>query len=293
MWTNEWTLCILQDKSRYFRSHKFVVASMMTSFEFLFTRSSISMEVFHYTWRAPKMSFFVVSHFRGWKQHRDLMATPVLKTRWRLHINDAEPSSNHYGDVIMGTIASQITSLAIVFSTVYFDADQRKHQGSASLAFVRGIHRRPVNSPHKWPVTRELFPFGDVIMFLTRIIQSIWDTVDTPSTNLEPRENSFGELTKCSETPHYTDVIMGAIASQIIPASRLFTQPFIQTQKNENINAPRHWPLCGEFTGDRQYRGKCFHLMSSLCIRNHDRLTFADAFVHPYSRKDNFISMVS
>ena len=42
--------------------------------------------------------------------------------------------------------------------------DQRKHQSSASLAFVRGIHRRPVNSPHKWPVTRKMFPFDDVIM---------------------------------------------------------------------------------------------------------------------------------
>ena len=47
----------------------------------------------------------------------------------------------HYGDVIMGAIASQITSLTIVYSTVYSDADQRKHQSAASLAFVRGIHR--------------------------------------------------------------------------------------------------------------------------------------------------------
>ena len=46
-----------------------------------------------------------------------------------------------------------------------FSADQRKYQNSASLAFVRGIHRRPVNSPHKWPVTRKMFPFDDVIMF--------------------------------------------------------------------------------------------------------------------------------
>ena len=46
---------------------------------------------------------------------------------------------NHYNDVIMGAIASQITSLTIVYSIVYSDADQRKHQSSASLAFVRGI----------------------------------------------------------------------------------------------------------------------------------------------------------
>ena len=73
-------------------------------------------------------------------------------------------NDNHYGDVIMGTMASQITSLTIVYSTVYSDADQRKHQSSASLAFVRGIHRGPVNSPYKWPVTRKMFPFDDVIM---------------------------------------------------------------------------------------------------------------------------------
>ena len=70
----------------------------------------------------------------------------------------------HYDDVIMGAMASQITSLTIVYSTVYSGADQSKHQSSASLAFVRGIHRWPVNSPHKWPVTRKMFPFDDVIM---------------------------------------------------------------------------------------------------------------------------------
>ena len=76
---------------------------------------------------------------------------------------------NHYGDVIMGTTSSRITSLTIVYSPVYSDADQRKHQSSASLAFVRGIHRGPVNSPHKWPVTRKMFPFDDVIMCRTRL----------------------------------------------------------------------------------------------------------------------------
>ena len=52
----------------------------------------------------------------------------------------------NYGDVIMGTMASQITSLVIVYSTVYSGADQRKHLSSASLAFVQGIHRRSANS---------------------------------------------------------------------------------------------------------------------------------------------------
>ena len=76
----------------------------------------------------------------------------------------------HYDDVIMGAIASQITSLTIVYSIVYSDADQRKHQSSASLAFVRGIHRGPVNSPHKWPVTRKMLPFDDVIMWVTVVV---------------------------------------------------------------------------------------------------------------------------
>ena len=73
----------------------------------------------------------------------------------------------HYNDVIMGAIVFQITSLAIIYSTVYSCADQRKHQSSASLAFVRGIHRWPVNSPHRWPVTRKIFPFDDFIWWHT------------------------------------------------------------------------------------------------------------------------------
>ena len=87
--------------------------------------------------------------------------------------------NRHYDDVIMSAIASQITSLTIVYSIVYSEADQRKHQGSASLAFVWGIHRGPVNSPHKWPVTRKMFPFDDVIMVRLAIwypiaLRSLW-----------------------------------------------------------------------------------------------------------------------
>ena len=66
--------------------------------------------------------------------------------------------------VIMSAIASQITGVSIMYSIVCSGADQRKHKSSASLAFVRGIHRWPVVSPHKGPVTRKMFPFDDVIM---------------------------------------------------------------------------------------------------------------------------------
>ena len=66
----------------------------------------------------------------------------------------------------MGTMASPITSLTIVYSTFIQAQIKKKHQSSVLLAFVRGIHRGPVNSPHKWPVTRKMFPFDDVIMSL-------------------------------------------------------------------------------------------------------------------------------
>ena len=60
------------------------------------------------------------------------------------HIMMVSPDHNkltHYSDVIMTSMATQITSLTIVYSAVYSSADQRKRQSSASLAFVRGIHR--------------------------------------------------------------------------------------------------------------------------------------------------------
>ena len=80
----------------------------------------------------------------------------------------------HYSDVIMGTMASQITNLTIVYSTIYSDTAQRKHQSSTSMAFVKGIHRRRVNSPHKRPVTRKMFPFDDIIM---NCVHNSWDVL--------------------------------------------------------------------------------------------------------------------
>ena len=66
----------------------------------------------------------------------------LLIVRWRLIALEGSRGINtvstHYNDVIMGTMASQITSLTIVYSTVYSDTDQRKHQSSASLAICAG-----------------------------------------------------------------------------------------------------------------------------------------------------------
>ena len=89
----------------------------------------------------------------------------------------------HYCDVTMSAIASQITSLTIVYFTIYSDADQRKHQSSVSLAFVRGIHGWPVNSLHKWPVTRKMFPFDDVIMHKITSCHYSHCVLQSPSTH--------------------------------------------------------------------------------------------------------------
>ena len=96
-----------------------------------------------------------------WAQYKFLSK----RLHWNLYIVvQTEICLFHYNDVIMSTMASQITSLTIVYSIVCSGTDQIIHQSSASLAFVRGIHRWQVNSPHKWPVTRKIFPFDDVIM---------------------------------------------------------------------------------------------------------------------------------
>ena len=91
----------------------------------------------------------------------------------------------HYSDVIMGAVASQITSLTMFYSTVYSGADKRKHQSSASLAFVPGIHWWPVNFPAQRPVTRKMFPFDDVIMSKPwrniRVVQ--WATLTSMSSH--------------------------------------------------------------------------------------------------------------
>ena len=97
----------------------------------------------------------------------------------------------HYNDVIMRSMASQITTLTIVCSTVYSGADKGKHPSSASLAFVRGFQRWPMNSPHKGPVTQKMFSFDDVIM-LTWLLLGLHTPSDihrTLSTQTTVRNN--------------------------------------------------------------------------------------------------------
>ena len=86
----------------------------------------------------------------------------------------------------MGAVASQIANITIVYSTVYSGAHQRKHQPSALLAFVWGVHRWPVNSPHKRPMTRKMFPFDDVIMNLLHSLVP----PSPPLAHIAPRPNT-------------------------------------------------------------------------------------------------------
>ena len=116
---------------------------------------------------------------------RDFLKTTLIKRHfvenicWFVVVNTvpvgglapspARPSADSLcSDVMMSALASQITSLAIVYLTVYLDADQRIHQSSALQAFVRGIHRWPVNFPYKGPITRKMCPFDGVIMVMTK-----------------------------------------------------------------------------------------------------------------------------
>ena len=142
----------------------------------------------------------------------------------------------------MDPMASQITSHTIVYSTIYPGANQRKHQSSASLVSVRAIHR---NSPHKWPVTRKMFPLDDVSMgdvlddckfwhMLKCTIYSVDGWVSWPLGSVITRRvppNIYNKHYAISEFPirsmiylcnshsawnyHYCDVIMGAMAYQI------------------------------------------------------------------------------
>ena len=96
----------------------------------------------------------------------DLFLDQDIESMCRANLSPSPPGSKYPALLWRhnGRDGVSITSLTIVYSTVYSGADQRKHQSSASLAFVRGTHQWPAGSPHKGPVTRKMFPFDDVFM---------------------------------------------------------------------------------------------------------------------------------
>ena len=115
---------------------------------------------------------FYVSGKRPMKNQTDIISQSLtweeIQISWvyKVCCLTLKKKIHHYDDVIMIPKESQITSLTIVYSTVYSGKDERKHQSSASLAFVRGIHRWPVISPHKGPVMQKMLPFDDIIIMM-------------------------------------------------------------------------------------------------------------------------------
>ena len=111
--------------------------------------------------KSPRWSWCrTISHFSHFNLH---VAMPLTINMWA-GANVGHTEAIHYSDVIMSAMVSQIAAVSIVYSTVCSGANKSKYQTSASLTFVRGIHRWPVNSRHKGPVTRKMFPFDDAIM---------------------------------------------------------------------------------------------------------------------------------
>ena len=102
----------------------------------------------------------------------------------------------HHSDVTMGAMASQITNVLVVYSTVYSGTDQRKYQGHALLAFAGGIDRWPVISPRKEPATRKMIPFNDAIMRRVNCINSFDPNYDHQRKIKAPRHwPLWGEFT--------------------------------------------------------------------------------------------------
>ena len=116
---------------------------------------------------AKCLPFCLITHWQ-WMSYQRTISLSTFVTRAFAVL--------HYSDVIMSGMASQISSLTIVYSTVHSSgADQRKHQSSVSQVFVRGIHPWPMNQPvtSEFPAQRasnaENFPFDDVIMNTFRL----------------------------------------------------------------------------------------------------------------------------
>ena len=103
----------------------------------------------------------ITDHFRWISSQRASNAKSFAVT-WRHHVK----TSLHYNDAIMGTVASQIISLTIVYSTVYSDADQRKHQKLRVTGLCAGNSPGTGEFPGQIASNAEMFPFDDVIMFV-------------------------------------------------------------------------------------------------------------------------------
>ena len=145
--------------------------------------------------------------------------------------------------ITLTTITSQITSLMVVYSAVYSGADQRKHQSSASLGLVRGIHRGPVNSSHKWPVTRKMFPFDDVIMqTIPRGRQHSGEIYRNLKILIHTNEST--DITHCND-------LAWALWRLKLLAFRLFVKHLVRVKNKGLVTAPHYGPFVSKFLGCR------------------------------------------
>ena len=150
--------------------------------------------------------------------------------------------ASYYNDVIMGAIASQITSLTIVYSIVYSDADQRKHQSSASLAFVTG----------EFPT--QMASYAENVSIWWRHHPKVWPLGTTPSQDWHIR---FIILW------HYSDVITDAMASQITGLTIVYSIVYSDADHRKHQSSAPLAFVC-EFPAQMASNTKkCFHLMTS------------------------------
>ena len=157
----EYVQSIFLIKSRHTSPH--------TEFAGVSVRSYVDLSPYCEIW-APLHELKLISSLWWINPTNSLLIWPqLIQMLCEQFADHPHAADTHHDDVIMIAMASQITSLTIVYSTLYLGTDERKHQSSASLAFVKGIHRWPVNSPHERPVARKMFPFDDVIMHRSSI----------------------------------------------------------------------------------------------------------------------------
>ena len=147
-----WVSCVYLPPTVTLRPYECHGVSSHRQLNYLFNRGSCYQQIWFHIWYADM-------------HETHLHNVNLLIHRLILHhhrkLLQRMPLLYHHNDVIIIAMASQITSLTVVYSNVYSSTDQRKHQSCASLALVRGIHRWAVNSS----VTRKMLPFDDVIMF--------------------------------------------------------------------------------------------------------------------------------
>ena len=164
-------------------------------------------------------------------------------------------SSTYYSVVIMSVMASKITGVSGVFDS----SDQIKCQCSASLALVRetfGDRRIPLTKGQQRGKCLHLMTSlccqlgGNEVQFEygNHFVQSC--RFRARHVFIIKRHAGFD----CTPMMHNIKMTSYWARWRLrSPASRLFTQPFIQAHIRENIKAPGHWPVCEEFTGGRRF----------------------------------------